>query len=382
MKRKPFFVNYIVEDRCKSVTVEAFNTVDVFTRLYYDRRYAEAVIVTVTEGKVKRNTKRTKMVRRFKERLTMFSPRMSAILVAEEFAVTREEVERIITKGGITMKATGIARRIDDLGRIEIPKQVRQRFGIRKGDILEIYTDKDGTISFRKVPEEDGALLQAQNPALRVNCDRCGRPLLPGDKSYTAVGVNICEECNTKSNGTVSMEDILAKIEREAKERHIVRHCANCGAPVSTNKCYECGEEGKKMFEKLTHRSKYGIAYTKIATNKSNMVDVGECYTGRIIDSLAAYEDTGLTQEEVQALAKAKAEGRLVELPPDGQIYHIEEIKETGEHWIGNKPCQYIQRDGYYCGWGLAAICFPFSDIGKTAFLTREEAEKAIGGKP
>jgi len=77
------------------------------------------------------------------------------------------------------MKAAGIARRIDDLGRIEIPKQIRQRFGIRKGDILEIYTDRDGTISFRKVPEKDGALLQAQNPSLRVNCDRCGRQLLP-----------------------------------------------------------------------------------------------------------------------------------------------------------------------------------------------------------
>jgi hypothetical protein len=136
------------------------------------------------------------------------------------------------------------------------------------------------------------------------------------------------------------------------------------------------------MFEKLTHRSKYGTAYTKIAVNESNMVDVGECYTGRIIDSLAAYVDSGLSPEEVQALAKAKAEERLVELPPDGQIYHIEEIKETGERWIGNKPCQYIQGDGYYCGWGLAAICFPFSDIGKTAFLTREEAEKALGGSP
>ena len=53
------------------------------------------------------------------------------------------------------------------------------------------------------------------------------------------------------------------------------------------------------MFERLTHRSKYGIAYTKIAVNESNMVDVGECYTGRIIDRLAAYEDIGLSPEEI-----------------------------------------------------------------------------------
>ena len=50
-----------------------------------------------------------------------------------------------------------------------------------------------------------------------MKCDRCGREIT--GQVFTAVGVNICEECNTKSNGTVSMEDVLAKIEREANER-------------------------------------------------------------------------------------------------------------------------------------------------------------------
>ena len=48
------------------------------------------------------------------------------------------------------MKATGIVRRIDDLGRVVIPKEVRRNFGIREGDPLEIYTDKDGSIIFKK----------------------------------------------------------------------------------------------------------------------------------------------------------------------------------------------------------------------------------------
>ena len=39
------------------------------------------------------------------------------------------------------MKATGIVRRIDDLGRVVIPKEVRRNLGIREGDPLEIYTD-------------------------------------------------------------------------------------------------------------------------------------------------------------------------------------------------------------------------------------------------
>ena len=48
------------------------------------------------------------------------------------------------------MRATGIVRRIDDLGRVVIPKEVRRNFGIREGDPLEIYTDKDGSIIFKK----------------------------------------------------------------------------------------------------------------------------------------------------------------------------------------------------------------------------------------
>ena len=48
------------------------------------------------------------------------------------------------------MKATGIVRRIDDLGRVVIPKEIRRTMRIREGDPLEIYTDKDGEVIFKK----------------------------------------------------------------------------------------------------------------------------------------------------------------------------------------------------------------------------------------
>ena len=44
------------------------------------------------------------------------------------------------------MKATGIVRRIDDLGRIVIPKEIRRSFRIKEGDPLEIFTDAGGII--------------------------------------------------------------------------------------------------------------------------------------------------------------------------------------------------------------------------------------------
>ena len=48
------------------------------------------------------------------------------------------------------MKATGIVRRIDDLGRVVIPKEIRRTMRIREGDPLEIYTDADGEVIFKK----------------------------------------------------------------------------------------------------------------------------------------------------------------------------------------------------------------------------------------
>lgn len=48
------------------------------------------------------------------------------------------------------MKATGIVRHIDDLGRVVIPKEIRRTLNIREGDALEIYTTDDDGVVFRK----------------------------------------------------------------------------------------------------------------------------------------------------------------------------------------------------------------------------------------
>ena len=48
------------------------------------------------------------------------------------------------------MKATGIVRRIDDLGRIVVPKEIRRTLRIREGDPLEIFTDREGEIILKK----------------------------------------------------------------------------------------------------------------------------------------------------------------------------------------------------------------------------------------
>ena len=61
------------------------------------------------------------------------------------------------------MKATGIVRRIDELGRVVIPKEIRRTQRIRQGDPLEIFTTGDGEVIFKKyspVGELQGVAVQ------------------------------------------------------------------------------------------------------------------------------------------------------------------------------------------------------------------------------
>jgi len=50
----------------------------------------------------------------------------------------------------LKMKATGIVRRIDDLGRVVIPKEIRRTLRIREGDPLEIFVDREGEVILKK----------------------------------------------------------------------------------------------------------------------------------------------------------------------------------------------------------------------------------------
>ena len=60
------------------------------------------------------------------------------------------------------VKATGIIRKIDDLGRVVIPKEIRRTLRIREGDPLEIYTDREGEVILKKysMMEDMGILAQ------------------------------------------------------------------------------------------------------------------------------------------------------------------------------------------------------------------------------
>ena len=79
------------------------------------------------------------------------------------------------------MKATGIVRRIDDLGRVVIPKEIRRTLRIKEGTSLEIYTDKEGEVILKKYSpigelsafaQEYVDSLSLSTKAISLICDR------------------------------------------------------------------------------------------------------------------------------------------------------------------------------------------------------------------
>ncbi|AVI39589.1 MULTISPECIES: stage V sporulation protein T [Bacillus] len=97
------------------------------------------------------------------------------------------------------MKATGIVRRIDDLGRVVIPKEIRRTLRIREGDPLEIFVDRDGEVILKKYSpiSELGDFAKEYADAL---FDSLGHSILICDRdTYIAVSGSSKKEYLNKS---------------------------------------------------------------------------------------------------------------------------------------------------------------------------------------
>ncbi len=107
------------------------------------------------------------------------------------------------------MKATGIVRRIDDLGRIVIPKEIRRTMRIREGDPLEIYTDREGGVIFRKYSPLGGIGPFAAEYAAALN-KSCGLKVLITDRDGVIAGAGLPRREYADKRLSEGMEQILS----------------------------------------------------------------------------------------------------------------------------------------------------------------------------
>lgn len=106
------------------------------------------------------------------------------------------------------MKATGIVRRIDDLGRVVIPKEIRRTMRIREGDPLEIYTDSDGEVIFKKYSPM-GELSEFSGQYSEVLSRATGLPVVISDRDHVISSYGVPKKDVIDKRVTQALEDLM-----------------------------------------------------------------------------------------------------------------------------------------------------------------------------
>ena len=106
------------------------------------------------------------------------------------------------------MKATGIVRRIDDLGRVVIPKEIRRVLKIREGDPLEIFVENDGEVIFKKYSQI-------------AEIERSGALLCEAVQKYSGFATALCDKSEIRFIAGESKKDFVGKPLSAALQRAI-----------------------------------------------------------------------------------------------------------------------------------------------------------------
>ncbi|MFD1039878.1 stage V sporulation protein T [Virgibacillus byunsanensis] len=141
------------------------------------------------------------------------------------------------------MKATGIVRRIDDLGRVVIPKEIRRTLRIREGDPLEIFVDREGEVILKKyspiselsnfAKEYAEALFDSLHFPVFI-CDRDEFIAVAGESKKDYLNKNIGSKLeSTMENRSPEMESEVGSVELlQGKDEDVDSYCIS---PIIAN---------------------------------------------------------------------------------------------------------------------------------------------------
>jgi AbrB family transcriptional regulator (stage V sporulation protein T) len=147
---------------------------------------------------------------------------------------------RNIRKDSVTMKATGIVRRIDDLGRVVIPKEIRRTMRIREGDPLEIYTDREGEVIFKKY-SPIGELASFAGQYAETLHKTCGLAVAICDRDSVIACAGISKREYHEKSLSEAVEHMMEKRtfyanNGDTEPRNIIRdggaHTVSCAMPI------------------------------------------------------------------------------------------------------------------------------------------------------
>ena len=121
------------------------------------------------------------------------------------------------------MKATGIVRRMDDLGRVVVPKELRRTMKISEGTPLEIFIDKDGSIIFRKYSPVGELNESAKNMAECIS-------------AASGIGTAVCDRDRIIATAGIPKKDLLDKPVSKQLDELMRRKKAFISMPLFTSK--------------------------------------------------------------------------------------------------------------------------------------------------
>ena len=175
------------------------------------------------------------------------------------------------------MKATGIVRRIDDLGRVVIPKEIRRTLRIREGDPLEIFTDREGEIILKKYSPigELGTLarLYAESLSQTLGCTVC---ITDMDQVVSASGAgkkDLQDQFITREMEKLLQErgQLLAK----AGDSAYIRVTADMGAYLDEAVCPIISEGdviGSVVLLNKDQKKKFGEVEQRVASSAADFL--------------------------------------------------------------------------------------------------------------
>lgn len=144
-----------------------------------------------------------------------------------------QTIDLEIFTGGNNMKATGIVRRIDDLGRVVVPKEIRKVLRIREGDPLEIYTGTAGEVILKKY-SPISELGQIAESFAETASTVLGLPVLISDTDRFIAASGLRKKDYLNQQIDTALDEIIQRKEKSRTASRLVVPILTNGDPIGS----------------------------------------------------------------------------------------------------------------------------------------------------
>ena len=166
------------------------------------------------------------------------------------------------------MKATGVVRRIDDLGRVVIPKEIRKTLRIKEGEPLEIFTDREGQVILKKY-SPIGELSEFASEYAETLNKTTGHIACITDKDTIIAVSGVSKKDWLEKGISTELERIL-----EDKEKYISKENNDVAVPITENETNDKIYNAQVIYPIISDGDAVGSVILMSKDDKTKMTEV------------------------------------------------------------------------------------------------------------